>query len=110
MNNKLVNEFLDLRKECKGRCVMYITVHDDNTSGIGISTPKRKLKGNELDNFLKYLLDSSKFEGRIGKNDEHSIWGKLINDTYSKTFYKFCLSNARIEVVSVNMSDIVGKS
>lgn len=110
MNNKLVNEFLDFRKECKGKYVMYITVHDKNTSEIGISTPKRKLREDELDDFLKYLLDSANFEGRIRKNDEHSIWKKLIDDTYSKTFYRFGLSNARIEVVSVNMSDIIGKS
>ena len=62
MDNKLVDELLELRKSCMGKGIVYIVIpNDPMDTKIGVITPKSIFSTQELDDFLQFIISSSDF-------------------------------------------------
>lgn len=101
--NKLTDEFLDLRSQSISKGIIYIII--GNSPEVSIFYPKGIMDSKDNDEFFKFLLESSEFEGLT--TIPSNIWKSLIVDPWSRDYYKFSLKDSYIELTTVEMSEIV---
>ena len=101
--NRLTDEFLELRSQSISKGIIYIII--GNSPEISIFYPKGVMNSKDNDEFFKFLLGSSEFEGRT--TIPSSIWKSLVIDPWSRDYYKFSLKDSYIELTTVGMSEIV---
>lgn len=108
------DELLDFRKDCKGKGTMYIIIPNGSEfmvrQNIHIATPRQIFTSEELDDFIKFLLDNSTFDGLIPDGSEHPIWTDLVKDSRKKRYYRFLLEDSWIEICPVALRNITYKS
>ena len=114
MNDKLVNELLELRKYSKRKGMMYIIIPDEQkeikgrtVTSISIARPKTIFKAEELDDFIKFMTSEAEFAGKIEYGEEHPVWERLIVNSKGRWYYKFLLSDARIELCPIPLNAVI---
>ena len=103
--NKLTNEILDLRSQCNGRGIIYVLL-TKGSSEVSVFSPKTVMTLEDRDTFLKYLLESADFKGRI--TDPSSVWKTIVKDPWSRDYYRLTLEgDSFIEITTTKMSEII---
>lgn len=106
MDNKLVDELLELRKSCMGKGIVYIVIpNDPMDTKIGVITPKSIFSTQELDDFLQFIISSSDFIGKLKYG--HPVWQSVIKRPRKKTFYGMKLSDSSIEMTAIPLEDLI---
>lgn len=101
--NKLTNDFLDLRSQSSGKGIVYAIL--DGTDSVSIFSPKHVMNTEDTDEFFRFLLRSSEFQGRI--ENPSSVWTSIVKNPWSRDFYRFNLKDSYIELTTTKMSEII---
>lgn len=113
MKTELTDDLLDFRKKSKGKGTMYIIIPNSGEEdeyvrrqNIYIATPKTLFTPEELDGFIKFLLESAEFDGKMVKGKQHNIWKDLVKNSSKRDYYKFLLNDSWIEICPIPLKDI----
>lgn len=102
--NKLANDILDLRNQSVGKGFMYIILKEGEKD-IPVFSPKRVLEGEDRDGFIKFILESAEFKGKVKPYSD--VWKTLIVNPEKRDYYRFLLSDSALEITTVKLSEII---
>ena len=107
MTEKQIDLLIDLRNQCIGRGVMYLTIPEQKPESISsstsiiASTPKNPFTKEEVDLLIQMLLKTFEFKGIMKRGDEHFLWSSILGDHATNPFYIFESPGYRIELTTV---------